>query len=430
VFHIAEDCDAVHADSAPTRPSKTRAYIKAAFEATKEGLNKNCPVALGGARAAAGTTNQSYFYIGNQLPPFVSSIAGDRVFSTVYQGATVGKRGKSGILFRGSRIAGDRFELKAEVSFRGLANQIDLEVAHIDVFGLFNDHLDVRTGTLEVWRRHRVAAVINWPAPNPLRAVTWADVVAEFVPAFCELDIANIVARTGTQFVQNYLTGSLEEPGLTYICNNTFGTAVTFGGTSIFPHTPPEQKTFETAREYRQRLTSLIKDNINTVVQSLADSIYGPLSRQHPPGAIIIHGKWVDDITIKHRSLGGLGRFGDEETWSPRIFCIGLAGGVAIIDNNMYPGFDDRFVIAHEMSHSRYLRHHEAGYPANGTISDNPIDHDLSDNNCTMSYPFRIPSRGGLTWNPGGANRPGFCGKCILKLRGWKITTGALPAQS
>ena len=430
VCHIAEDCDAVHADSSVARPSKTRAYIAAALEATKEGDRKSCPVALGGGRAAAGTTNQNHFYIGNQLPPYVSSVAVDRVFSTVYQGATAGKRGKAGILFRGSMIAGDRFELKASVSFHGLANKIVLEAAHAEAFGLFTDLPEVRTGTLEVWRRHRVAAVINWPAPPTGRAVTWADVVAEFLPAYCELDTANIVTRTGAQFVANYLTGSPEELVLTPACTNAFGTAVTFGATSIFPHTPPVQNRTETAREYKARLAALIKGQIDAVVQSLADSIYGPLSRQHPPGAIIVHAKWVNDITLTHKSLWGYGADGANETWSPTIYCIGLAGGVAVIDNNMYPGFDDRFVIAHEMSHSRYLRHHQAGYPANNTISDNPIDHDLSDNNCTMSYPFKIPSRRGLTWDPGGANHPGFCGKCILKLRGWKITTGALPANS
>jgi hypothetical protein len=76
----------------------------------------------------------------------------------------------------------------------------------------------------------------------------------------------------------------------------------------------------------------------------------------------------------------------------------------------------DGFLTAHEVAHLFYLHHpfQQAG------------EHDSSDDNCTMWYLHtkgaQAPAnRKDVKLHTGSANKPHFCGKCLLKLRGWKV---------
>jgi hypothetical protein len=428
-------------NSTLTRPTRARKYLNAALTATAEGgTNRdNCPAALGGSRQDGGNANRAHFYIGGDLPPYTSTNTNDDVFTTTYQGAVAGKCGKAGIIFRGSYIAGDNFSLRAQISFDSLPNQAALKAAHVTVFqaASFDDLLLHQTGQMEVWRRHNVAAVINWPAPA-VGPIAWADVAAEYEYAYCELVSGGIVTMTGAHFVANDLAAHPLGGVLPALLNPHLGEMITFAGGSLFPLTIPAQQGSETAREYKARLNSDLKAKISEpMLQTFADAVGTIISSQHLPGATVIHAKWVGTINLQHKSLWGYGENKNVEAWDPALFCIGLTGGVAIISNQMYPNYDDRFIIAHEMGHSRFLRHHETGSdPQLDTVgrinnaSDNPGDHDLRDHNCTMCYPFGIPTRRDLQWDRTGANRPGFCGKCLLKLRGWNVSDALLPRES
>jgi hypothetical protein len=138
---------------------------------------------------------------------------------------------------------------------------------------------------------------------------------------------------------------------------------------------------------------------------------------------------------VTHKPKWGLGDNYPEQV-DPALHCIGLTQGVVVLANSMYPEYSDQFLVSHEMGHSRFLHHHETGQhkqPDPNHVnddSDNPDDHDLRDHNCTMCYPFGVPSRPGLTWQPAGIEKSAFCGKCILKLRGWDIVHNILPRQS
>ena len=101
--------------------------------------------------------------------------------------------------------------------------------------------------------------------------------------------------------------------------------------------------------------------------------------------------------------------------------CVGLCAGVTLISNPMGADEQERFLFAHEVGHNRYLMHH---HTKGAGASDRAVDHDTTDLNCTMCYPHRIQARPGLTWKRGDATTPNFCGKCILKLRGWVVNTG------
>jgi hypothetical protein len=109
-----------------------------------------------------------------------------------------------------------------------------------------------------------------------------------------------------------------------------------------------------------------------------------------------------------------------------------------LLDNGMTHEEQDGFLFAHEMGHCRYLLHHQTDRDVHDPTSpkfgvtqyDNPNDHDRNDHNCTMCYPDGIATRPGLTWNKGDSTESRFCGKCLLKLRGWNVRDPALPASS
>jgi hypothetical protein len=78
------------------------------------------------------------------------------------------------------------------------------------------------------------------------------------------------------------------------------------------------------------------------------------------------------------------------------------------------------------MAHCRYLQHCEVNLGGGAT----PQEHDQSDHNCVMSYAEFIDSRPHLHWSKRSREEPRFCGKCVLKLRGWDVRDQALPAHS
>ena len=74
--------------------------------------------------------------------------------------------------------------------------------------------------------------------------------------------------------------------------------------------------------------------------------------------------------------------------------------------------FDVNCYVLHESGHARFLYHHDT---SNTGASDTPAQHDMNQLKCTMSYAV-------------GADTPDqwqypFCGKCLLRLRGWTVDT-------
>ena len=188
----------------------------------------------------------------------------------------------------------------------------------------------------------------------------------------------------------------------------------------------PSQGTFESAKDYKAKIYKLtetfIKANSYKFFIEAANWMRKRVGKTHGPGLILMHANFCRPVTVKKKFLGIPY---SSEKYVPGIICIGLPAGVSIISNPTGKDEQDGFLISHESGHCRYLSHHEI----KGTgVSDQPKDHDLSDKNCTMCYPFGIQSRNPpatatkLTWNRGDATESSFCGKCILKLRGWKVS--------
>jgi hypothetical protein len=79
------------------------------------------------------------------------------------------------------------------------------------------------------------------------------------------------------------------------------------------------------------------------------------------------------------------------------------------------------YTLAHELGHLFWLRHWQH-------TKDGPRSHhDRSDSNCTMSYTSESCTTHG-SHHKAANFKPHFCGKCNLRLRGWRIRK--LPARS
>jgi hypothetical protein len=173
-------------------------------------------------------------------------------------------------------------------------------------------------------------------------------------------------------------------------------------------------------------------------------------------GLIMIHHRGVLS-TVLHRDHGV------DVTWDWPGYSIGCAKGCFWISQTTPMRF--YALVCHEMGHTIFMQHYINGDGAVGN------DHDSADRNCIMSYPLlELPLATALEQQPAQrtfeekSNRtsyagiqksirtvshfdvgepqnhmlpkyytPHFCGKCNLKLRGWKIDDlsrlGIAPAQ-
>jgi hypothetical protein len=105
---------------------------------------------------------------------------------------------------------------------------------------------------------------------------------------------------------------------------------------------------------------------------------------------------------------------------------IGVDWGFVFLEHQHFKDHADGFLTLHEMGHCFYLSHALDYDPAL------KADHDREDFNCAMFYPSQTPF-GADGWGkrvkaPPKPTAPHFCGKCLLKLRGWRLRDGAGPA--
>jgi len=92
---------------------------------------------------------------------------------------------------------------------------------------------------------------------------------------------------------------------------------------------------------------------------------------------------------------------------------VWCAGAVTInVDNNS----EVNDYVCHEGGHARFLYHHAyTDAQQSNPASANPDHHDANQLICTMSYTPWLPGYNGTT-----LQKP-YCGKCLLRLRGWNV---------
>lgn len=458
VDDLPEDLTVLPAAPTPAVPSRGRIYMTThALPALQDAVTgaDNCPAANnaggpGGGRRPAATDHGPSFAIGAQHLPWTTAHVGTSVYSTMHQDPVLHptKRGRAGAWFRGSYIAGDNFRITARIAFNRHGANPNLQANHQTLANLTMRALttitEASTGTFTLWRTHHIAAVVHWPAPTSMggmraRAVPFDTIAAQYRAAHCELrtdhatyGIADLLPTVPDQasYLQRIdaqmLAGGYGPPG----------SNAEFRADGIVPFSLPPQGNLRAAA-YDNLLGNAILPftGAGGVLDQIGAVLYEKVRERTGAGTILLRFDWHRPIFIRP-AVRIVGRALNVD-W-PRYFtttnaCFGGMCGVAFLENPMSAA-EGPYLFAHEMAHCRFLRHHETNIPLGG--SDNPTDHDLNDHNCVMSYPNGIASRNPplapatLVWSEGGAEQPGFCGKCLLKLRGWNPTDPALPVQS
>jgi hypothetical protein len=424
-------------------PSRTKNYAEAALQATRavagNNDNDNCPDTNGNGQRHNPLRNADYFGIGNYPEPFTSQNVGGIVYTKAYVDANAnpGKVGKAGILFRGSYIAGDTYKVKAKISFtRHNADNNQLAQSHTDLANKTQKTLDnmlgAKTGEIVIWRRHHISAVVNWA--NPGRNVDFDGIAQTYEFANCELN------TTHTSYNVEQL---FDTDGKRNALLDQFGNTVqawprgdmVFNNRGLYPLPFRAQNRDESSADYK----IYIYDQaimIQQVFDVIAESVYNKVSVLRPAGTIILRVDPFAPVRIRReiniRFFRGI--IESIVNWIPNYHqsdylhatSAGLVKGVVLMNNVQTAADKDKYLFAHEMAHCRYLQHWEAGLMGGGK----PQDHDQNDHNCIMSYAEEITSRHGLSWSKTSLDEPRFCGKCILKLRGWDVRANGMPAQS
>jgi hypothetical protein len=400
-------------------PSQTKKYVEAALKLSsgRTGSNgDNCPDTVGGLRKpGADASFDQPFLLGTFYKPYTtSSDAGQKV---VLSTACVDKNfplrvGKAGIYFRPSFIAGDDYQLRAEIDFTGLPNKATLESDHGAT--TVDKRIHVDTGVFRVMRFAKVAAVIDWPArANPPQFDLIRD---EYAKSFIELDVSGFSSKT----ITGVLTDAEYKAVLNAIPTVVKPAGMALRASAYFGAATPAQGA-QNAAAYKAALKLAAYTNFNDLsVAQMGDQICKKLRVDFPIGLVIINFFQHDPVDIQNNPAGGDTKVTKANTqfvtWGSSI---GLADGITFMD--MKDPDKVYYVVAHEMGHAFYLRHWENA----GGVA---INHDSSDHNCIMSYSVATTSL--PKFQREGVYTPHFCGKCNLNLRGWDHKNFNMPAHS
>jgi len=340
------------------------------------------------------------------------------------------KNGVAGVLFQSTYVAGDDYIVTAKLVFENQPNKAALEAAHEGFTGKpFAELYTAKTGRMTTYRRHHVAAMVDWPRPG--YTVDLAQVAGAYAAAHCVLDTTHTTLAIDRVFQsdqdkQDYLDLCVaEHAGWT-------AADVEFDNQGMYPRALPAQRASESVSDYKRRIDALVNDFLTPSAQAypasydflmkFANLVRDKVGRTQSAGSLIMRVNFCRPVKAQdHVGIPIIGPIIPAEQHIPDIMCVGLCAGVTLISNPMGADEQERFLFAHEVGHNRYLMHH---HTKGAGASDRAVDHDTTDLNCTMCYPHRIQARPGLTWKRGDATTPNFCGKCILKLRGWVVNTG------
>jgi len=386
----------------------------------------NCPWHKGGQRMAQ-NPDVNYFHPPDNFPPFRGIVSGGKVYSFAHEDGekAPGFVGRSLAFFRGSYIGGDNYVIKAALSFEGFPNASGLRADHLARAA----KLARQTGKLTIWRRFHVERVIDW-GDFPYE-IDWPSVALMYRAAYILLvpppakqkpqPIAEVIRSAGAALakMQEYAPERYK-PVL-----KKYAGRLRFDPKAFCP------LPFECIQKEHPKfplvsaLLEVKKDFITGDAYRLLMKFFGEylpgLMRNRRPGLVVVcfytFPRHADELTI-------------EETPSPTkpfnldpvpdCTSIGTDHGIACIDAQHHFAYTDRFLVAHEMGHCMYLTH---ALEAIGSHN-----HDGSDTTCAMFYPRQVGADvpwkmkdGGTQWGVRGyASTPAFCGKCLLKLRGWK----------
>lgn len=450
--------------------SRARQYLLASQQKSAQGdpadpleAYDNCPAALGGIRPEDPADMTSYFRRRGLEGIYDDEVSGKKFLTRFSQRdgnlRLQDLQGTTGVLFRGSYIAGDNWIIQARLSFAGLPGEDKLKELHRALSGLkdcfdtygADDPLAPMTGKLTLWRRHHVCAAIDWWSNTSPPDIDWDVIVAAFRAAHIVLvppqgasqQMAALADNTAKQRYVAEMTRIIKaiKPTSGFFRGKpSREAAMQWRDDAIIPMRFPtrNQRDDETFEAFT------IDEQAQNTVAHFAGGTYG-LYRVPADFARALVGQRAGQVILRfdhlmsadlRAALKAADQKGfDEDTLPFKVLVnhkkdprgdggpsIGVSGGVAMIEHQHARQFTAGYLVAHEMGHNYYLTH----------AADVNADHDKADRNCTMFYPSQTPL-GKKSWGRKtgpGVPVPLFCGKCLLKLRGWKVREDPLPKES
>lgn len=396
----------------------TRTYIERLFRSDRVDLehdgNSNCPALYGGIRTAAASNYRNPFW--REAQPYAPyAVPTDDADARVLwvpaytDFATTPLRvGRAGIYFNPSLIAGDRYQLRAALSFSGRGNRDALQLA--------NPALAAETRPVVVWRHVSIFAVVGWPSRADYGELP-ARCRARYAEAYTKVDFAATRYPTISQVINDQDYQDWFDHIRTHIKPSVAAVVGVLDTTHVHDACPvvlanPHAVLDEIQRMNIQGFAHAMFDeripeaNVASAGGFLATRIADRIRTGHPcSGVVFLEYRLSEAINDLIRDVGILG--------VPTV-SNGNSSLMGVIDLAVDANPD--FVFTHEVGHCFWLTHHEN---ASGDI---PAHHDQYDHNCMMSYPYWGNGEPRYAHQTSARYAPTFCGKCNLKLRGWDIT--------
>ncbi|HEY3840182.1 MAG TPA: peptidoglycan-binding domain-containing protein, partial [Bryobacteraceae bacterium] len=343
-----------------------------------------------------------------------------RAIVKAYDDATANphSRGHAGIYFRFSMKGGDDAKVRAALTFKGLPNEAQLTTDHSGAA----DQLFQETGRWTVWRRTRISAYctqVDAP-PRPSGLPDFVKIAGRWNEAFIEVENGGspITTLTYTTVVtqdvyNNTITGmpaSHRPAGASNAANLNYSATCIYGGPAVAQHPGETAAHFVTRAE--RAMSAWCVNPINAILKVVHDA-----ARQtSPEGFVIFDFRLHDAITGQDpQPGGGFAPSADPSVQNQIASTAGYVRCAGAVTMNVDNNFNVNCYLCHECGHGRFLYHHITTDQTNPGVSDNPTHHDRDQPRCIMSYGIGADT-------PDGWDYP-FCGKCLLRLRGWKVTT-------
>ncbi|WP_426754841.1 hypothetical protein [Myxococcus sp. Y35] len=395
----------------------TRAYINRVLHSdfvdlTHDG-NTNCPEAYGGIRTRVDNFRNPFWREPQPYAPHAAPTedAGRKVLwvpAFTDGDAHPSRVGRAGIYFQPSLIAGDRYRVRARLSYAGRDNALALEAA--------NPVCQYETRPIVVWRRVEVFGIVGWPLrdhghlPQQCRA--------RYAEAYLEVDFSRTRYRRISEVIDDADYASWFNHIRTNIKPSVASVVGLLDTTQVHDDSPVVRLApdAELTSDQKNDIWTFVSDMFNELVSTpdvpsaggfLLSRISDKLRTGHAPcgGIVMLEYRLSDDIREALRTSD----VGEIPTTSN-----GNGDLMGIIDQSVNANAD--YVFTHEVGHCFWLTHHEA---SSGVVREH---HDAFDHNCMMSYPDWDGVRPQYPHQAPDRYDPHFCGKCNLKLRGWNIT--------
>jgi len=431
-----------------TAGAATRKFVQgAANEEAAEG--DNCAEKYAGSRTT--DLNQhykKYIHVGEKLLPYKSEDDSSKKAVFVKAPTEGERRGTVGIFFIPSYVAGDNYRIAATLDFENHPNKDNIETE--------GRPIETKSAKITNWRKMKMAAYLTWGTRN--NAVTIAQIeqaLASYKNAFIEFQAPNAIHPVTKYLTEKEYKGTVIKT--LKIKKKSEKNKVRLVATSLYYKDLRAQNAAESAAAYKQFVRNAVKPFINKIEEPIGQVIVNNVKKYIREGAVIIDSHTHEPVNVKVSATVN-------ETYRCSHHAIGLCNGLVYLNImlNEDSDMDFAYLLAHEIGHTQILWHWEntssgtmvdaADYEKPDNFRSNTKQHDHDDDYCIMSYPidfYNFPDPPlNLKLNGDNINdkrdyinfikklrliphrrfkqlavncRPHFCGKCLLKLRGWDV---------